>query len=59
MAQRLSSEERARVEAMTAAGVGVKETARCLGRHCSNALAIVDLPAPVSPVISTVAGRWP
>ena len=35
MAQRLSSEERARVEAMTAAGVGVKETARRLGRHRS------------------------
>ena len=35
MAQRLSSEERARVEAMTAAGVGVKETAWRLGRHCS------------------------
>ena len=35
MAQRLSSEERARVEAMTAAGVGVEETARRLGRHRS------------------------
>ena len=35
MAQRLNSEERARVEAMTAAGVGVKETAWRLGRHCS------------------------
>ena len=35
MAQRLSSEERARVEVMTAAGVGVKETAWRLGRHCS------------------------
>ena len=35
MAQRLSSEERARVEAMAAAGVGVEETARRLGRHRS------------------------
>ena len=32
MAQRLSSEERALIEAMAAAGVGVEETARRLGR---------------------------
>ena len=35
MAQRLSSEERALIEAMAAAGVGVEETARRLGRHRS------------------------
>ena len=35
MAQRLSSEERARIEAMRAAGVGVEETARRLGKHRS------------------------
>ena len=35
MAQRLSSEERARIEVMAAAGVGVAETARRLGRHRS------------------------
>ena len=35
MAQRLSFDERARVEAMAAAGVGVEETARRLGRHRS------------------------
>ena len=35
MAQRLSSDERARIEAMRAAGVSVEETARRLGRHRS------------------------
>ena len=35
MAQRLSFEERARVEAMTTAGVSVAEAARRLGRHRS------------------------
>ena len=35
MAQRLSLDERARVEAMSAAGVSVAETARRLGRHRS------------------------
>ena len=35
MAQRLSSDERARIEAMSAAGVSVEETARRLGRHRS------------------------
>ena len=35
MAQRLSFEERARVEAMTSTGVSVAETARRLGRHRS------------------------
>ena len=35
MAQRLSFDERARVEAMPAAGVSVAGTARCLGRHRS------------------------
>ena len=32
MAQRLSCWERARIEALFVAGVGVEETARCLGR---------------------------
>ena len=35
MAQRLSFDERARVEAMTSAGVSVADTARRLGRHRS------------------------
>ena len=35
MAQRLSFDERARVEAMSAAGVSVATAARCLGRHRS------------------------
>ena len=35
MAQRLSFDERARVEAMTTAGAGAAETARRLGRHRS------------------------
>ena len=35
MAQRLSFDERARVEAMSAAGVSVAAAARCLGRHRS------------------------
>ena len=35
LAQRLSFEERARIEAMRAAGVGVAETALCLGRDPS------------------------
>ena len=35
MAQRLSRDERARVEAMTSAGVSVADTARRLGRHRS------------------------
>ncbi len=35
MAQRLSFDERARVEAMSAAGVSVAGTARRLGRHRS------------------------
>ena len=35
MAQRLSCEERAWIEAMRAAGVSVEETARRLGRHRS------------------------
>ena len=35
MAQRLSFDERARVEAMSVAGVSVAAVARCLGRHRS------------------------
>ena len=35
MAQRLSFDERARVEAMSDAGVSVATAARCLGRHRS------------------------
>ena len=35
MAQRLSFDERARIEAMYMAGVGVADTARCLGRDPS------------------------
>jgi len=37
MAQRPSSDERARIEAMRAAGASVDDTARYLGRHRSGA----------------------
>ena len=42
MAQRLSCEERAWIEAMRAAGVSVEETARRLGRHRSTVYRELD-----------------
>ena len=42
MAQRLSCDERAWIEAMRAAGVGVEETARRLGRHRSTVYSELD-----------------
>ena len=42
MAQRLSCDERAWIEAMRAAGVSVEETARRLGRHRSTVYRELD-----------------